>query len=142
MLQKLQNGGIKMRFNSPADLPPHLRKQVEQQLGQPKKQSKYNNKRTLAGHMEFSSQHEAERYGELVLMQKADHITALQTQVWFLLVPKNGKNQAMSYIADFTYYDLKQKKFVVEDAKGFLTDVYKMKKKLMYEVYGIEIQEV
>jgi len=108
----------------------------------PHKKPKYNNKKTIADDMEFDSTHEAVRYGELKLLQKADEITALQTQVWFLLEPKSDKNQASYYIADFTYYDLKNKEFVVEDAKGVKTQVYINKKKSMYNKYGIDIKEV
>ena len=106
------------------------------------KKPKYNNKKTIADDMEFDSQHEAIRYGELKLLQKADEITALQTQVWFLLEPKSDKNQASYYIADFTYYDLKRKEFVVEDAKGVKTTAYILKKKAMYNKYGIDVKEV
>ena len=106
------------------------------------KKPKYNNKKTIADDMEFDSQHEAIRYGELKLLQKADEITALQTQVWFLLEPKSDKNQASYYIADFTYYDLKRKEFVVEDAKGVKTAAYILKKKAMYNKYGIDVKEV
>ena len=106
------------------------------------KKPKYNNKKTIADGMEFDSTHEAVRYGELKLLQKADEITALQTQVWFLLEPKSDKNQASYYIADFTYYDLKRKKFVVEDAKGVKTAAYILKKKAMYNKYGIDVKEV
>ena len=46
----------------------------------------------------------------------------------------------VKYIADFTYHRGTQ--LVVEDAKGLKTDVYKIKKKLLYHKYGLEIQEV
>ena len=106
------------------------------------KKAKYNNKKTIVDDMEFDSTHEAIRYGELKLLQKADEITALNTQVWFLLEPKSDKNRAEYYIADFTYYDLKNKEFVVEDAKGQRTQVFINKKKSMYNKYGIDIREV
>ena len=43
-------------------------------------------------------------------------------------------------IADFVYY--RRGIWVVEDAKGDRTDVYIIKRKLMLEKYGIEIEEV
>ena len=107
-----------------------------------KKPSKYNNKKTIADGQEFASQREAVRYGELKLLQQADEITALNTQVWFLLEPKNDKNRESYYVADFTYYDLKRKEFVVEDAKGCRTQVFVNKKKAMYNRYGIDVREV
>lgn len=48
--------------------------------------------------------------------------------------------RGVKYIADFTYERGGQ--FVVEDAKGRKTDVYKIKKKLLYKEHGLEIQEV
>jgi hypothetical protein len=106
------------------------------------KKAKYNNKKTIADDMEFDSQREAIRYGELKLLQQADQITALQCQVPFLLEPKSDKNQASYYVADFTYYDLKNREFVVEDAKGVRTAEYILKKKAMYNKCGIDVREV
>jgi hypothetical protein len=106
------------------------------------KKPKYNNKKTIADEQEFDSQHEAVRYGELKLRQRADEITALQMQVPFLLEPKNDKNRAEYYIADFVYFDYSLKDWVVEDAKGVKTQVYINKKKSMYNKYGIDIKEV
>jgi hypothetical protein len=106
------------------------------------KKAKYNNKKTIAGEQEFDSEREAIRYGELKLLQQANEITALQTQVPFLLEPKNDKNRAEYYIADFVYFDYSLKDWVVEDAKGVRTQVYINKKKSMYNKYGIDIKEV
>ncbi|HUV85001.1 MAG TPA: DUF1064 domain-containing protein [Methanosarcinales archaeon] len=131
-----------MRINNLNDLPEHLRKQVEKQIGPVKKKSKHNNVKTLVGDELLDSGREAVRYGELLLLQQVDEITALQRQVWFLLEPKNSKNNALYYIADFVYFDCRLKEWVVEDSKGFRTDTYKIKKKLMYNKYGIDIKEV
>lgn len=62
-------------------------------------------------------------------------------QTAFVVVPKVGKEREVKYIADFTYRD-SEGNFIVEDAKGFRTDVYKIKKKLMLWRFGIEIKEV
>ena len=42
-------------------------------------------------------------------------------------------------MADFTYYE--NGEYVVEDCKGYRTDTYKLKKKLMLWVHGIRIKE-
>lgn len=131
-----------MRINNINDLPEHLRKQIEQQIGPIKKKSKYNNEKTLVGGELVDSGREAVRYGELKLLQQADEITALQSQVWFLIEPKNDKNRASYYIADFVYFDYRLKQWVVEDVKGKKTSDYILKKKAMYNRYGIEIREV
>ena len=47
----------------------------------------------------------------------------------------------MKYIADFVYYD-RDGNLVVEDAKGFRTDLFRLKKKMMMYFKGIEIKEV
>jgi hypothetical protein len=131
-----------MRINNLNGLPENIRKQIEQQIGPVKKKPKHNNVQTLVGDELLDSGREATRYGELLLLQKADEITALQRQVWFLLEPGNDKNRAEYYIADFVYFDCSLKEWVVEDAKGYRERVYVNKKKSMYNKYGIDVKEV
>lgn len=38
--------------------------------------------------------------------------------------------RAVRYIADFVYTDTMTEKVIVEDVKGYKTDVYKLKRKL------------
>ena len=104
--------------------------------------SKFGNVLTSYNGKTFDSKREAERYQELKLLERAGEITALMTQVPFLIEPANRKNRAVKYRADFVYLDCRTNKWVVEDAKGFKTSVYKIKKKSMFNRYGIEIQEV
>ena len=80
------------------------------------------------------------RWCELGIMAKAGVIEDLQRQVRFEIVGKTDKFRARYYVADFVYRE--NGKLVVEDAKGVKTDVYQLKKALMYEKYGIEIKEV
>jgi len=53
----------------------------------------------------------------------------------FTLQPKfrwQGKGiRAITYRADFSYYDVNIKKFVVEDVKGFKTEKYQIKRKML-----------
>jgi len=72
-------------------------------------------------------------------MEKAKAIQDLKTQVKFPLIKKSAHGREIVYIADFVYYE--NGKMVVEDTKGFKTDVYKLKKRLMAELYDIEIKE-
>lgn len=108
------------------------------------KKSKYKNKKTIVNGIEFDSKKEARRYQELLLMQRTGIITDLKRQVPYTLVPAFNLNKkryrAMSYIADFVYKENGQE--IVEDTKGFRTEVYKIKKKLMAYIYQIEIREV
>ena len=88
----------------------------------------------------FDSRKEANRYCELKILQRAGKISDLKLQVPFVLIDKSDKGRAIRYIADFVY--IEQGHTVVEDVKGVKTDVYKLKKRLMAERYGIEIVEV
>jgi len=47
----------------------------------------------------------------------------------------------MKYVADFVYKDY-HGMIVVEDVKGVVTQVFRIKKHLMMHVHGIEIKEV
>lgn len=108
--------------------------------------TKYSNKKTLVDGIWFDSKKEANRYQDLLLMQKAKVIRNLAIQQVFELVPSvvlNGrKRPPVRYKADFTYFDdTKGGAFVVEDTKGFRTEGYKIKRHLMKAVHGIEVLE-
>lgn len=117
----------------------------------------------------FASLKEAARYDELMLMLKAGKIRNLRLQPEYTLkeafTTPGGKHiRRIYYRADFSYEKMVSSnelfgngpiksstskdgaiafwKDVVEDAKGHRTDVYKLKKKMMLERYGIEIREV
>ena len=102
--------------------------------------SKYGNKRTVVNGVVFDSKHEAERWQELCIMANAGAIKNLQRQVKFEILPKTDKYRARHYIADFAYWE--NGRLVVEDAKGAKTQVYLLKKAMMYQRYGIDIHEV
>jgi hypothetical protein len=87
----------------------------------------------------FDSVKEYHRYGMLKLLERAGKISDLKRQVKYELIPKQEGERACSYVADFTYYE--NGKLVVEDCKGFRTDAYKIKKKLMLWVHKIKIKE-
>ena len=110
-------------------------------------QNKYKNKRISADGKEFDSRLEYTRYRQLKLLEKAGEIKSLRLQVKFLLQPKYRKNgktiKEISYIADFTYYDVKKGKMVIEDTKGYRTEIYKLKKKIFeYQYPNLEIVEI
>ena len=87
----------------------------------------------------FDSVAEYHRYGCLRLLERAGAIKDLKRQVKFELIPRIGEERSCNYIADFTY--MENGELVVEDCKGFKTDVYKIKKKLMLMEHGIRIKE-
>lgn len=103
--------------------------------------NKYHNQKTVIDGITFDSKREAQRYAQLLLMQRAGVIEGLRLQVPYILIDKSDKGRAVKYIADFVYFDCQKRHEVIEDVKGMRTDVYKLKKRLMAEL-GHEIVEV
>ena len=104
-------------------------------------ESKYHNKWVEVDGIKFPSIKEAERWKTLRLMERAGEIVGLKRQLRIELVPKTKLYRAVSYVADFVYFDKRAGKTVYEDVKGMKTEVYKIKKKLLYWRHGIEIKE-
>lgn len=108
--------------------------------------SKYNSKKTVVDGQKFDSKKEANRYQELLLLEKAGVIKNLSRQVKFVLIPaqrdESGKliERECSYKADFTYEE--GIKTVVEDVKGYRTKEYIIKRKLLLWQYGVRIREI
>ena len=120
--------------------------------GAPQKASKYHNKPaervTPAGTViRFASRKEAGRFDELLVLLQAGKIRDLKLQPSFTLqeaytTTEGVRVRAIRYQADFSYR--RDGALVVEDVKSRATKtrVYEMKKKLMREKFGIEIQEI
>jgi hypothetical protein len=122
-----------------------------------KRRSKYGAEKTTVNGEKFDSKREAKRYQQLLLLQRAGKIAGLERQVKYELIPeyrepdtigprggrKKGKiiEAARYYVADFAYYEVEAGELIVEDCKGFRTDVYRLKKALMYDRYRIRIKE-
>lgn len=109
--------------------------------------SKYHSKKVTVDGITFDSKKEANRYCELRLLEKVGKIKDLQLQQRFELQPsfkKKGKTiRAITYVADFTYFDLEWNRIVIEDTKGYKTEVYMLKKKLFeYKYPELTITEV
>ena len=107
----------------------------------------------------FDSKREFTRWCELRIMERAGRIYGLRRQVKYELIPtqrevgtelyKAGPQKGLPkpgaviekpcfYVADFVYYENGQ--LVVEDCKGYVTEAFKLKKKLMLWVHGIRIR--
>jgi hypothetical protein len=119
----------------------------------PLKEGRYGmaQRQVIDGH-KFASKKEAERYCNLKLMAKAKMIQSLELQPKIPIIIKGVKIQMFSaryhetgrtltYIADFKYYDNERGRWVIEDVKGHLTEVYKIKRALV-KAMGITIDEV
>lgn len=102
--------------------------------------NKYNNHKTIVDGIKFDSIREAERYQELKLLEEAGEISHLELQPVVVLQDKfiyQGKTiRAITYRADFAYFDRTVNMCVIEDAKGMETDVFKIKKKMFLKKYG------
>lgn len=98
----------------------HITLEEYKQLQQ-KGNSKYKNEKVVIDGIRFDSRKEAERWIKLKLLQHAGYLKDLRRQVRFELQPsykKNGKTiRAITYVADFVYYDNTERKTIVEDTK-------------------------
>lgn len=110
--------------------------------------NKYFNKKVIVDGIKFDSKKEAKRFQELMILKKAGLIKELELQKTFELQPKYTNNKgenirAITYKSDFFYYDKHLERYIVEDTKGYRTDVYKIKKKLFeYQYPNLTIKEI
>jgi len=94
-----------------------------------------------------SGAHQSRKESRIAVDLRAIYGDQLREQVSFELIPKQlvaqGKvaERACTYVADFVYTDRDGTVHVV-DAKGWRTEVYRLKKKLMLMVHGIRIEEM
>lgn len=96
---------------------------------------KFKAKPTETNGIKFSSKKEANRYNILKLLQKSGDILFFLRQVPFHL-PGGVK-----YVCDFLIF-WANGNVTIEDVKGFKTESYKAKKKMVEALYPIEISEV
>ena len=97
---------------------------------------KYKSHRTVCNQMhKHASKKEARRCDELTILEKQRKIKDLKQQPRFPLRNKfkfQGKTiREIVYVADFSYIDNRNKKYIIEDTKGFRTPVYLLKVKLL-----------
>ena len=143
-----------------SDLPPKYQAQAMKQLAEQmrKKQtaaeqparSKYGNVKTERAALHFDSKKEAQRFDELLAMERVGEIKDLRLQVEFTLqaaytTTTGERVRAIRYLADFAYYRRSGDgwEYIVEDVKSrpTRTRAYLMKKKLMADRLGLTITE-
>lgn len=100
------------------------------------KKPKYGNKKCELDGLKFDSKAEMMRYCQLKTLMLAGEISDLKTQVPYQITINSVK--VCKYIADFTYQ--KGGETVVEDVKGVVTAVFRIKQKLMLAVHGIDVK--
>ena len=119
----------------------------DQRTSKPQKRHKYAvaapEDRTVQG-ITFHSKREMEAFLALQRLEKAGVISELRRQVpykWEVVCRANGREYLKSekYIADFTY--LEDGELVVHDVKGARLPAYVRKRRIMKELFDIEIRE-
>lgn len=103
------------------------------------RRSKYGSRRVELDGLKFDSAREARYYAGLKAMLSAGEIVKIERQVRWVLPVNNVK--VCTYVSDFVVYDKDGNRRVI-DVKGFKTPVYRIKRKLMKAIYGIDIEEV
>ena len=104
-----------------------------------KTKSKFGNIKTLYNGRVYDSKHEGRYARDLDLRLKGKDIKSVEPQVSFPIIINGQK--ICDYISDFVV-EHNDGTHEVIDCKGKLTDVYKIKKKLVEAVYGVKIVEV
>lgn len=110
-----------------------------------KKPAKYRNEKVTIGGLKFDSKKEGARWGALCVLERAGKISDLRRQVRIPLLGRDGlirseKGRVLVYVADFVYR-LPDGSEVVEDAKGFRTKEYILKRAVL-AAQGVNIREV
>lgn len=105
------------------------------------KASKYRNVPTVVDGIRFASKREAAYYSELKLREKAGEVYEIELQRRYALTAPNGMLLA-TYVADMVFYDAVQRKTRVVDVKGKETDMFRLKRKMMRGLLGIEVEIV
>lgn len=97
---------------------------------------KYRAKPVTFDGYRFASQMEWRRYLQLKILSQNGNIKELKLQPRFDLTINGHK--ICTYVADFSYQENGTE--IVEDVKGVETPVFKLKRKLMRALLGIELR--
>ena len=159
-----------MKYDDISELPPRYQEQVRRKLAgtapkvcitdetpvqEPKaaapKRPKYQNRQVTVDGIRFASKREARRFLVLREMERRGEITDLRLQQNFTLIegftrPNGERVKPEVYKADFAYWRWdaagEHIYYIVEDAKGYRTEKYRIKRKQVLDKYGVEIREV
>ncbi len=109
------------------------RRDAANPLLQARGQTKYRNHVTIVDGLRFDSRLEADRYLELKLLRAAGDVRFFIRQAPFDIAP------GVKYRADFVV-SWASGEVTVEDCKGHLTDVSRVKIAAVQQLYGIEVR--
>ena len=102
--------------------------------------NKYGARKVKLDGYTFDSLGESRRYQELKLMEKQGLIWTLKIHPRYDL-SVNG-HKVCAYVADFEYQNMGLLSVHVEDFKGVLSPMFKLKRKLFKAIYGFDIEIV
>jgi hypothetical protein len=107
-----------------------------------KKKSKYRNQKVELDGIKFDSIAEAARWIQLKDRERKKEIFGLYVK------PVYKFKTGVKYIPDFLYFEKSERartgfaKKIIEDVKGFSTEAFKIKKKLMLSEYKIVVEVI
>jgi hypothetical protein len=121
--------------------------------------NKYGNHQVTVDGIKYDSEDESRRHAFLKLLEKSGDISNLRYHVSFELIPQITREEivhlktkdkvvtkveqtARYYEADFVYTVNKTGEEVIEDFKGFETDLFRFKAALFFWKYGKHIRIV
>lgn len=108
--------------------------------------SKYNAKKIEYKGHKFPSKLECDRFKILEEQEIKGLIKNLELQPPFVLLEKYRYDEqairAIKYIADFRYVKVDTGETVIEEVKGFKTDVYKIKHKIFIKKFIVDKDNV
>ncbi len=116
------------------------RQEAKAILSEPKR-SKYGNEKCEYKGIKFDSKRERAYYIELERREKLGEVVGIELQRPFALLGNNGMLIA-TYKADFCFWDNTADRFRCIDIKGVETKDFKLKKKMMLGLLGINVEVV
>lgn len=105
------------------------------------KPRKYRNEPITVDGIRFDSKREAAYYGELKQREKLGEVSAVDLQTPFAITGPDGL-LITTYKADFCFWDHVADRFRVVDVKGVETKEFRIKKRLMKSLKGIDVEIV
>lgn len=104
------------------------------------KKNKYGAKRTTLDGITFASKAESAYYAKLKQRETAGEVANVELQKRYAMTI--GGFLICTYVSDFDFYDITEKRQRTVDTKGVITDVFRIKRKLMKAIHGIDVEIV
>lgn len=105
------------------------------------KPRKFRNEPIVVDGRRYASKREAAYCEELIQLEKAGRIGGLELQKRFELLGPTGEVICV-YVADAAFWDHERDRFRVIDVKGVETGVFKLKRRMMRALKGIDVEVV